>query len=241
MSMGQVSSYRFTGVSDDHTIHAIFTRIEDTKHIITASAGTGGSISPSGDVSVPDGGNQSFTVTANPGYKIKEVQVDGVSMGRVSSYRFTGVSGSHTIHVEFEADGGSHEHNYSSLWSHDATHHWHECSCGEISEKAGHIWNGWTVTKAATATEIGLQERKCTVCGFAETEEIPATGGSGAGPDDPSRPSEPSQPSNPANPEDGPQTGDNRPSIWVLTALAALSAIGIIILILKRSAGKQKQ
>ena len=42
----------------------------------------------------------------------------------------------------------------------------------EVSEEAEHTFGEWTVTKEATYTETGLQERTCTGCGYVETEEI---------------------------------------------------------------------
>ncbi len=72
-------------------------------YTITASAGTGGSISPSGGVSVQSGANQTFTITANTGYKIAGVTVDGVSQGAIASYTFSAVSANHTISATFAA------------------------------------------------------------------------------------------------------------------------------------------
>jgi len=68
---------------------------------ITASAGNGGSISPSGTVTVSYGGSQSFTITPNANYTVGNVVVDGVSAGTVTSYSFTNLSGNHTINVSF--------------------------------------------------------------------------------------------------------------------------------------------
>ncbi len=72
-------------------------------YTITASAGTGGSISPSGGVSVQSGANQTFTITPNSGYKIVGVTVDGVSQGTIPSYTFSAVSANHTISATFAA------------------------------------------------------------------------------------------------------------------------------------------
>ena len=71
---------------------------------ITASAGANGSISPSGAVSVTSGNSQSFTITANDGYHVADVLVDGVSVGAVTSYMFTGVMANHSIAASFAAD-----------------------------------------------------------------------------------------------------------------------------------------
>ncbi|MBI1933425.1 MAG: T9SS type A sorting domain-containing protein, partial [Ignavibacteriales bacterium] len=68
---------------------------------ITSSAGDGGSISPSGNVSVNHGSNQSFTITPTTGYSISDVKVDNVSQGAISTYTFTNVTAPHTISATF--------------------------------------------------------------------------------------------------------------------------------------------
>ena len=73
--------------------------------VITASAGTGGNISPSGSVTVNHGDSQSFIITPSSGYEIANVTVDGSSVGAVSSYPFTNVTSDHTIHATFFANG----------------------------------------------------------------------------------------------------------------------------------------
>ncbi len=73
-------------------------------YTITASAGTGGTISPSGAVTVNKGANRSFTITPNTGYSISGVTVDGASVGAVSSYTFNNVTANHTISASFTAN-----------------------------------------------------------------------------------------------------------------------------------------
>ena len=77
--------------------------------VITATAGIGGSITPSGAVRVNEGDSQTFSITANSGYRISKVSVDGVNQGAISSYTFTDVTDDHTIIVEFTkiSSGGS--------------------------------------------------------------------------------------------------------------------------------------
>jgi len=70
-------------------------------HTITASAGTGGSIAPSGAVVVSNGANQSFTITPASCHTIADVLVDNVSVGAVASYNFTNVTADHTIAASF--------------------------------------------------------------------------------------------------------------------------------------------
>jgi len=77
-------------------------------YTITATAGYGGNISPSGDVIVDAGGDQTFTITPKRGYHISGVLVDGISIGRVINYTFTSVSSDHTISAEFTKRGMRH-------------------------------------------------------------------------------------------------------------------------------------
>jgi hypothetical protein len=71
---------------------------------ITASAGAGGSISPSGAVTVTEGASQTFTITPQAGgYTIAGVVVDGAPQGAIGTYTFTGVVANHTIGATFNA------------------------------------------------------------------------------------------------------------------------------------------
>lgn len=72
-----------------------------TRYTITASAGEGGSISPSGSVRVSRGSSKTFTMKADEGYEINDVLVDGESVGAVDSYTFKNVKEAHTISVSF--------------------------------------------------------------------------------------------------------------------------------------------
>ena len=77
-----------------------------------------------------------------------------------------------------------HEHQWSTEWKHDDTHHWHDCTAADCpvssnAEKDGygeHQLGEWTTVKEATATEDGSRERQC-ACGYKQTEVISATGG----------------------------------------------------------------
>ena len=99
---GSISSYTFTNVVDNHTIRVTFA-VDD--YVITASAGVGGTISPSGEVGVAGLTNQSFTITPNQGYLIDTVYVDGTPASGVNpsgwTYTFYNVSAPHTISAVF--------------------------------------------------------------------------------------------------------------------------------------------
>lgn len=71
-------------------------------YTITATAGTGGKITPSGTVHVVELGSAIFEIAPNQGYKISDVLVDGTSVGAVESYAFSYVIANHTIEARFE-------------------------------------------------------------------------------------------------------------------------------------------
>lgn len=75
-----------------------------TGHIyytIKATAGAGGTISPSGNAAVLYGRNKTFTITPDNGYAIADVKIDGQSIGAVKTYTFERVKGDHTIEAVF--------------------------------------------------------------------------------------------------------------------------------------------
>ena len=100
-SAGPISSYTFDQIVDDHTINATF--VADTV-TITSSAGTNGTISPPGMVSVPIGSSQTFTISPDSGFVISDVLVDGASIGAIDTYTFSNVTGNHTISTAFTAE-----------------------------------------------------------------------------------------------------------------------------------------
>ena len=72
-----------------------------SSYTITAIAGPNGIISPSGSNLVDSGSNKTFTITANSGYVVKDVSVDGSSVGAVLTYTFTDVVQDHAIYASF--------------------------------------------------------------------------------------------------------------------------------------------
>ena len=76
-------------------------------YTIKATAEAGGSISPSGNVSVREGRDQVFTFTPDKGYAISNVKIDGKSIGAVKSYTFENVRRTHTIEVIFMKANGN--------------------------------------------------------------------------------------------------------------------------------------
>ena len=100
-SVGPVASYRFENISANHTITAQFA-LTPKSFVITAGAGSNGSISPSGSISVVQGGSVSFSIAPHTGYSIKDVVVDGISRGPLDAFTFNDVAADHAIHAAFE-------------------------------------------------------------------------------------------------------------------------------------------
>ena len=94
----------------------VFKYISST-YTITASAGSGGIIDPSGAVTVAYDAYQTFTVTPDIGYHIKDILVDSSSVGAMPSYTFEHVTANHTIEAQFEINVTSFTLHIPSGWS----------------------------------------------------------------------------------------------------------------------------
>ena len=101
-NQGTITTYTFRNVTAAHTITAAF---EKLTYNITASSGTGGTISPSGTTSVTYGSSKTYTIQPKAGYEIADVLVDGKSVGAVTSYTFSNITQAHTIKATFRANG----------------------------------------------------------------------------------------------------------------------------------------
>ncbi len=76
-------------------------KVIKTIYTIEAKAGAAGRISPSGSVEITEGESQTFTITANEGYEIESLKVDGTEVKIASGYTFENVTASHTIEATF--------------------------------------------------------------------------------------------------------------------------------------------
>ena len=90
------------------------------RHIVTATAGSGGLISPAGPIAVPRGENVTFTFHPNPGFAVRRVLVDGASVGAPASHTLTNVRADATIRVEFELTGSPFADVRERDWFHGA-------------------------------------------------------------------------------------------------------------------------
>jgi len=100
-SIGAVATYTFPALTAAHTIAATFAA---NAYTIMATAGNGGTISPAGASTVAYNGDKTYTISANTGYHVSDVFVDGASVGAVTTYTFTGVTADHAIYAAFDAN-----------------------------------------------------------------------------------------------------------------------------------------
>lgn len=87
------------------------TTVVGTTYIINAVAGTGGSISSSGNTTVNSGSSKTYLIIANSGYQIDKILVDGIAMSvpidtvsntSSSHITFSNITANHTISVTFK-------------------------------------------------------------------------------------------------------------------------------------------
>ena len=110
---GNTDNPREITVNSNATYRASFEDIP--QYTITATAGLGGTINPNGTVTVYEGDDKDFTITANEGYRITSVIVDNVESYsllqnttdtltyRIAGvYTFANITRTHTISVSFE-------------------------------------------------------------------------------------------------------------------------------------------
>lgn len=79
----------------------------------------------------------------------------------------------------------AHEHSWATVWVSNENYHWHECSAEScpVTEDSGkdgyavHNYGNWVIDVNATASQAGSQHRECTVCGYRQSENIPASSG----------------------------------------------------------------
>ncbi len=104
VSQGAVTTFNFTNVQANHTIAASFAI---TNYVITASSGANGSIAPVGADTVAAGSSPTFTMTANSGYYLSGLLVDGGAVTPAPTYQFTNVQANHTIAASYALDGST--------------------------------------------------------------------------------------------------------------------------------------
>ncbi|RHV47969.1 hypothetical protein DXB46_11575 [Lachnospiraceae bacterium OM04-12BH] len=174
--------------SDSATLTVIddATPPSETTYIITAAAGANGSISPSGSVEVKKGADQTFTITADEGYEIENLKVDGSDVSAASSYTFNNVTEAHRIEATFKQkvtnpDPGQPENpdpgkpedpNPAEKPKPEVKKD--ETPASSQAPLHEHSFN-WVTVQTASAMQDGLEELRCS-CGIVkECSVVPAS------------------------------------------------------------------
>lgn len=105
--------------------------------IITPSAGSHGSISPSVPVDVVYDRSTTFTITPDPGYTVDRVFVNGGLVPTTTSYTFKSVESDQTIQVTFKSTAPPPSSGAEWIWSRDG-------------------WGDWQHTASWSGTQVGL-------------------------------------------------------------------------------------
>lgn len=90
--------------ADSQEVSFVSATPDETTHVVSATSGENGSISPAGSVTVAELSDQTLTITPDAGYHVADVKVDGQSKGAITSYTFSQVSANHTIDASFAID-----------------------------------------------------------------------------------------------------------------------------------------
>ena len=183
-----VSNSASSVTSDSATLTVIddATPPSETTYIITAAAGANGSISPSGSVEVKEGADQTFTITADEGYEIENLKVDGSDVSAASSYTFNNVTEAHRIEATFKQkvtnpDPGQPENpdpgkpedpNPAEKPKPEVKKD--ETPASSQAPLHEHSFN-WVTVQTASAMQDGLEELRCS-CGIVkECSVVPAS------------------------------------------------------------------
>ena len=115
---------------------------EPVTYTVTVTVGENGTVSPAGEVTVEEGASQTFTITANTGYKVADVKVNGVSVGAVATYTVENVTANVTIEATFEALPPEHVcapvivNKVEATCTAEGKEAYYLCTCGKAYEDA---------------------------------------------------------------------------------------------------------
>ena len=161
---GNVISVNRTGTIGESTlikrIYKVYANLNPT---ITATAGEGGSITPAGKTEVTYGENQKYNFTANEGYIIASLKIDGVEQTvehtASGSYEFKAVKSPHTIEVSFVreytityTDGVDNEAIFTDQVYKAASGSDTPAFEGTAPSRTDYVFTGWTPTVANKVT-----------------------------------------------------------------------------------------
>jgi uncharacterized repeat protein (TIGR02543 family) len=177
--LSRASSSRGTGIGntigDPHV-----------QYLVSATATSGGTIAPAGNVTVQSGADQTFIFEAAPHYHLLDVQIDGVSMGAVSLYTFSGVNADHEIEAFYAID----RHTLSasattggtvSRAPDQASYAFGETVVLTATSDPGYVFTEWSgdVVDSAPVLTVNVDADRSVIAHFARAYVLSATAASG--------------------------------------------------------------
>lgn len=172
------SDYKFTGGTDVTGIDApVAGKTPDTDASCTGNCTVYGITWDPNDTTFA--GETVYTVTvtvaASSGYRFKPGTTATLNGKTPTSCTLASNLNSITLTYTYAATG--HLHKYNSTYQHNKYTHWQVCTeCGASSAPQEHTYGEWQYSYKPTASMAGEQYRRCTVCGYEQTREVPATG-----------------------------------------------------------------
>ena len=104
IDIGTPSEHLFSSVYSDFNIDIVFAEIAGTTYTIDVEDNIYGIISPGGNVIVPEGDDQVFSIEVSSGFTHTFWVVDDVEIPATATYTFTNVTSNHTLGAKFEKD-----------------------------------------------------------------------------------------------------------------------------------------
>lgn len=90
--------------SPDQTVKVSTKEKEKPKFTISATAGNNGTVSPSGNIMVTEGQDQTINILPNVGYLIETLKVGDIFVSPINSYTFSNVTANASLYATFKKD-----------------------------------------------------------------------------------------------------------------------------------------
>lgn len=126
----------------------------DVPYVISSSAGAGGSIDPSGPSFANAGSSRTYTVRPDAGHRVRDVVVDGSSVGAKGSYTFSNIRSNHTISAEFTSTHRVTFKDRGAILSEQTVDDGSSASAPETPTRKGYTFAGWDAEFSNVKSDI---------------------------------------------------------------------------------------
>lgn len=126
----------------------------DVPYVIRAAAGPGGSISPAGASFADAGSSRTYTVRADAGHRVRDVAVDGSSVGARGSHTFSDIQADHSISAEFVATHRVTFKDRGAVLSEQTVDDGSAARAPSAPARKGYTFTGWDVDFSNVKSDI---------------------------------------------------------------------------------------